>query len=298
MPTRSHLPALPRTDPVEHRFPAFGVDVFESQHADGWRMDRAQHDFLKVIFVLQGRGALVDASGRAECHAGQALVVARGSSHQLEDRAGTPMSLYVVSIEPQVLRVACLDEALLPTGVVDLAPGEAERVERGMRRLLFEQTLDLPTTGPSMVSQALRLLIELARIDPNAERPATRQRTNRVAPRDGDSTARMEAYVSELGQHFFEATSLDAGASALGLSRRRFTQLFREVAGTSWLSHVRRLRIEHAQRLLRTTPRTVLSVAFECGFDDLSTFYRTFKRETGISPNGWRSVEAKTDARE
>jgi AraC-like DNA-binding protein len=41
-------------------------------------------------------------------------------------------------------------------------------------------------------------------------------------------------------------------------------------------------------RLLKSTERTVLSVAFECGFDDLSTFYRAFKRETGVSPNHWR----------
>jgi AraC family L-rhamnose operon regulatory protein RhaS len=34
--------------------------------------------------------------------------------------------------------------------------------------------------------------------------------------------------------------------------------------------------------------KTVLSIAFECGFEDLSTFYRAFKREVGISPNLWR----------
>ena len=52
---------------------------------------------------------------------------------------------------------------------------------------------------------------------------------------------------------------------------------------------MRQLRIDHAKKLLESTSRTVLSVAFECGFEDLSTFYRAFKRETSESPNQWRT---------
>lgn len=289
MTVRSRLQPGPRTEPVEHVFPAWGVDVFESHHADGWRMDRTAHPFLKVVFVLQGRGAFVTPAARIPCQAGQAIIVRSGSPHQLEDQAGAPMSLYVVSVQTHVLSTACLDPALLPGGVIDLAPAEAARVERGMRRLLFEQTLDQPTTGASMVAQALHLVVELARIEATVPRAATTPRARRAAQKTaGDSGARMDAYVAELGQHFFEATNLDAAATNLGLSRRRFTQLFRSATGTSWLAYVRRLRIEHAKRLLRSTERTVLSVAFECGFDDLSTFYRAFKRETGVSPNTWR----------
>lgn len=273
---------------MEHAFPPWGVDVFESRHADGWRMDKTSHDFLKVVFVLHGRGAFATVSARNACQAGQAIVVRAGSTHQLEDEPGSPMSLLVVSVECRILGAACLDVGLLPSGVIEMAPSEAARVERGMRRLLYEQSLELPTTGPSMVVQVLQLLVDLARIE--ATPPATGDvaRVRRPVTRGSDSGTRMEAYVAELAQHFFEATNLDAAASSLGLSRRRFTQLFREVTGTSWLSYVRRLRIDHAKRLLRSTERTVLSVAFECGFDDLSTFYRAFKRESGVSPNHWR----------
>ena len=55
--------------------------------------------------------------------------------------------------------------------------------------------------------------------------------------------------------------SLDTAATSLGLSRRRFTQLFREVTGSSWLNYVRRLRVEHAKRLLGQTDRTAFAAA-------------------------------------
>ena len=245
--TRPRVPPEPRTEPVEHLFPAYGVDVFESHHADGWRMDRTAHPFLKVVFVLQGRGALVTDEGRQSCAAGHAMVVPHGLHHRMEDGPGTPMSLVVVSVQRAVIDVAALEPGILPVGVLELAPAEAARIERAMRRLMFEQSLELPTTGPSMVSQALHLLVELARIEATPPVQTEAPRVRRTSPRLGDSNTRMQAYVAELGQHFFEATTLDAAASSLGLSRRRFTELFRAVTGTSWLAYIRGLRIEHAR---------------------------------------------------
>ena len=35
-------------------------------------------------------------------------------------------------------------------------------------------------------------------------------------------------------------------------------------------------------------PHSVLAISFECGYDELSSFYRAFKRRTGLPPNEWR----------
>ena len=36
---------------------------------------------------------------------------------------------------------------------------------------------------------------------------------------------------------------------------------------------------------------SVASIAFDCGFRDLSTFYRLFKGRYGCAPNAWRSLQ-------
>ncbi|QDV05975.1 HTH-type transcriptional activator RhaR [Planctomycetes bacterium Poly30] len=279
----------PTSQPVEHIFPDWGVDVFESHHTAGWTMPAATHDFLKIVVVHDGEGALARGDERVPCKRGDALVIPAGTSHEIIDSETSPMSLYVVSIRPRVMETACLDAGILPTGVLRLGSHSAEKIERSMRRLLFEQTLGLPTTGAQMVALALRLLVDVARVGTfiQTEPPAG---TVQSPVRGTDSSTRMRSYVEDLSENFFEATNLDSAASMLGLSRRRFTQLFREVTGTSWLSYVRKLRIDHAKKLLESTDRTVLSVAFECGFEDLSTFYRAFKRETDESPNKWRTT--------
>ena len=281
----------PTTEPVEHVFPEYGVDVFESHHAAGWRMPEVAHDFLKVVLVHDGRGFLDVAGVRTECRRGAALVIPPGETHRIVDDEQQPLSLFVVSVQPKVLALAALDRGQLPHGVVPLDGHSAEKIERGMRRLVFEQTLDAPTTGAQMVALGLRMLVDIARLTSTSTSTSGQDEcaVSRIA-RGSDSATRMRVYVEDLSENFFEATNLDAAASALGLSRRRFTQLFREITDSSWLAHVRGLRIDHAKKLLESTDRTVLSVAFECGFEDLSTFYRAFKRETSESPNKWRQA--------
>jgi AraC family L-rhamnose operon regulatory protein RhaS len=98
----------------------------------------------------------------------------------------------------------------------------------------------------------------------------------------------VDRYVAELPHRFFEVTDLDQTAAELSMSRRRFTQLFREATGTSWSNYLTRLRIDYACQLLRETGRSVTAIAFECGYEDLSSFYRAFKRQTGQPPQALR----------
>jgi AraC-like DNA-binding protein len=41
----------------------------------------------------------------------------------------------------------------------------------------------------------------------------------------------------------------------------------------------------------------VTTVAFECGYEDLSSFYRAFRRHTGEPPQRWRANAREPAAR-
>ena len=104
----------------------------------------------------------------------------------------------------------------------------------------------------------------------------------------GLARTRVAAYVRELERTFFEERQIDGAAARLGLSRRRFTTLFREIAGDTWFNTVRAHRLAHARRLLRETGRSVTSICYECGFEDVSSFYRAFRTAERASPDAWR----------
>jgi AraC family L-rhamnose operon regulatory protein RhaS len=98
----------------------------------------------------------------------------------------------------------------------------------------------------------------------------------------------IERFLGELAHRFYEPVRIDRVAADLGMSRRSFTRLFREVAGCTYADFVEKTRVEYACRLLRETSRGIAPIAFECGYEDLSSFYRAFKRHVGSSPGSWR----------
>lgn len=271
-----------RQSPVAVVLPPHGVYVWETQHAHGFVMNPEEHAFAEVFYVLDGSGAFV-LGGRAEpCGAGDVVVVPPGVVHVIEDR-DSPLTLYGVGVSRDLLA-----HDLGPVLRAGVRPGSrslAGRVRGGLRRLLHEQTDTQPGGRALMVGLTLQLLAVLARAPARVgvEHRAPLADTNRRA---------VERFRAELPHRFYEPLRLDRAAADLGMSRRSFTRLFRTVTGYSFAEYVERLRAEYACRLLRDTARGILSIAFECGYEDLSSFYRAFKRHIGVAPGAWRESGA------
>ncbi|SRR5258706_2347065 len=54
--------------------------------------------------------------------------------------------------------------------------------------------------------------------------------------------------------------------------------------------YVRKLKIEKALTLIKTSQNSLTEIAFECGFADQSHFIRTFKRLTGLLPHIYQKM--------
>ena len=82
--------------------------------------------------------------------------------------------------------------------------------------------------------------------------------------------------------------SLPGAARELGQGYTTFRGEFLRRYGTSPYDYLLRLRVELAANLLRGTREPVKSVAGRCGFKNVETFLRAFKRVHGLSPGRWR----------
>ncbi len=274
-----------RRRPIEVALPACGVFALESRHGPGFRMASQRHDFLEVFYVLDGAGAFHLEGTPHPCRKGDVVVVPPGWTHRLEDDPARPLALYGICVAPRVLAVEPTLMDQLKPGPRSVGAALAAQLRADLRRLLFEQTLTRPGSGAWVVGQTLQLLVLLARSHAEAS-------DGFASPEAGSASAYRQAvrdYVAELPHRFFEATDLDQTAADLGMSRRRFTQLFREATGSSWSSYLTRLRLDYACQLLQEARRSITAVAFECGFEDLSNFYKAFKRRTGLPPHAWRT---------
>lgn len=92
-----------------------------------------------------------------------------------------------------------------------------------------------------------------------------------------------------LERNFKEPISLDAIAQICNLGKRTLIRRFKRATGDTPLVYLQRLRIENAKRLLEATGSTFSEITWQVGYEDVSSFQRLFKGETGLSPKEYRT---------
>jgi AraC-like DNA-binding protein len=274
---------MKHSTPLPLTLPGYGVLFAESVHDSGFHMAERTDPFHKLIYVLAGRASFRE-SGRpwAEVRAGSVIVVPQLTRHAIDD------------LEPATLLLLCFSDSFLRSDpdLPQLWNGLAEnpahrffltrpsqtRLERLWRRALLEAAHDLAGGAVAVRSLAAQIVVMLLRVPPRPHGDAAPQRVAAVA--------------REMAETFFEAWDLDRAAARAGLSRRRFSELFRRQFQETFFDYLLRLRLDHAARLLRAREHSVLGVMFSCGFNDLSHFYRLFRARFGCPPKRWLLGEA------
>ena len=77
-------------------------------------------------------------------------------------------------------------------------------------------------------------------------------------------------------------------AAKVGASRSLVAERFVQFLGEPPLTYLARWRLQLAARLLQTTQKTILHVAFDVGYESEAAFNRAFKREFGLPPAQYR----------
>ena len=272
---------------LPEKLPRWGVLMLESHHSPKFSMGWRTHSFIKFVYVLRGEGDFLFRDATSRFCAGDVVVVPPGKQNRIVDDPTSACSLYVCCIATELLG---FDDQILRRLETRCISGDGHfstRVAALMRRMVHEQDRGGTDRSVSMVIDALRLVqITLEQSgDLRRERKSKLPGSTRQSDRDV-----LERYVASLKTDFFEATTIDEAANRLAMPRRTFTKLFVEHVGETWLSHVRRLAIEHAKHRLVESDLPIVSIAFECGFNDLSTFYRQFKSQTQLSPAAYRDA--------
>jgi len=269
-----------RNRPVPENVLDSGIWVFESDHDTTFAMTASRHSFPELLYFREGRGHVEfsqpNGQQRQLCQAGDCVIVPADTDHIIEDEPGRPLSLYGLAMDPRKVP-ACVELcSLLPSGKLPLQRVALLDVESRLRRLLYLTAGADPIATLRAVAAAIELLAAIAQSCTGGQ--------NKSASFPASDCPEIDEYLRWLETSFFEPVTLDEAAEACGFSRRKFTDQFKRRTGTTWLSYLHTLRVRHAVSLLRETRSPVTSIAFQCGFDDLSTFYRVFKRITGQQP--------------
>ena len=103
---------------------------------------------------------------------------------------------------------------------------------------------------------------------------------------------RISAAVRRIEAQASEPLRLDELAGTAAMSPYHFLRTFCAVVGVTPHQYVLHTRMKRAAIRLRRTDDAVSAIAFDAGFNDLSTFNRRFKRLAGTNPLAYRAAQS------
>ena len=97
----------------------------------------------------------------------------------------------------------------------------------------------------------------------------------------------LDYMAANLGRSF----GVSQIADAVGIPPYHLSELFRTAFGRSVGKEIIRQKIALARKLLEETEKPVKEIASETGFCNIAYFINTFRRETGLTPRKYRTVD-------
>lgn len=94
--------------------------------------------------------------------------------------------------------------------------------------------------------------------------------------------------VEFIARRYADSCRVPELAKLAHLSVSQFVRRFKAVFRTTPARYVHKIRLQHACRMLATTPRKIVDIAVSCGFHDHSHFTRNFIRAFEVSPGAYR----------
>ncbi|WP_291965298.1 helix-turn-helix domain-containing protein [Maribacter sp.] len=80
-------------------------------------------------------------------------------------------------------------------------------------------------------------------------------------------------------------------ANQLGISAKRLNQVLQEKLNPTAKQVIQQRQITEAKRKLIRSEITTKELAFDLGFESISSFFRFFKRNVGVSPTAFKAQQ-------
>jgi AraC-like DNA-binding protein len=99
---------------------------------------------------------------------------------------------------------------------------------------------------------------------------------------------RLKIIFNYIRDNFMDQIPLDDIAAIVYMTPQSFCRFFKKSTNKTFTNFLNEYRINHATKLLSETDQDIKSICFKSGFNNLSNFFRNFKRITNHTPNSYR----------
>ena len=249
------------------------------------------HDEMELVVIKKGQGYVSVDFDKHLVHSGDIIMICPGCLHAIEQDASYKMEYENIIFKPELLSSGANDLCMLQymkplldgTFPVEhfLTPahevfGSLSNCIRQIDLVCADQTTGWQLAVKSALFYFFFLLI------------SERQKKTVSISHNPKSLEKMKTVLKYVEEHYTEKLTIDDMAERIFYSKSHFMKFFKAHMGTGFTEYLNDYRLTMAARLLKSSDESILMIAEESGFDNLSYFNRIFKRKYGVSPGSYR----------
>lgn len=248
------------------------------------------HPELELHYIIKGEGIRFIGNNISHFSAGEITLLGENLPHAWrcnEEYFQPDSGLNVEAIIIQ-FRSDCFGEKFLNLPESRLIPQLFEKAKSGMvikgkarEKLALLMKEAIQATDLDRIILLLSILKVLAEAEETLPISLPKPFLNKSNEYD---TIRLHKICSYTLSNYKKEISLEEISSISNLSVTSFCRYFKLMTKTSYYNFLTQIRISHACRLLIDDNYPTNVICFECGFNNVSNFYRHFKRITGLTP--------------
>ncbi len=104
---------------------------------------------------------------------------------------------------------------------------------------------------------------------------------------------RVQKVKQYINDHYADPLKLADLADLVGMSPVAFSRFFRQRTNRTLSDYIVDIRLGYAARMLVDSTKNISEICYECGFNNLSNFNRTFKAKRNYTPRDFRAMFKK-----
>lgn len=109
------------------------------------------------------------------------------------------------------------------------------------------------------------------------------------APNSGEKhIEKLKDVFKYIENNYQDPISIEEVSEICNFSQSHFMRFFKNNMGVSFIDYLNDYRLSMACRMLISSDSSILVIASECGYDNLSYFNRLFKKKYGVTPSGFK----------
>ena len=257
------------------------------------------HDAIEILYVQQGSFTVYADDDEYKIFAGDIILFRSNVIHHVFAGEQKINSYYVLTISPDLIRSIAPAE-MCGTYLLNFTfkrnnskclwrKSETE----GMKEVLYGFSL-LENEFPSdekysdigVKLAAGGVLLGLLRHGADDGEQNVYNATDRTA----ECIYKAMTYIN---RNYKEDITEEDVCSDVGMSQSYFSRTFKLVTGKSFKQYLNITRINHAERLLATTNKTVSDICFECGYNDVSYFIKVYREHKSVPPGASKTLSRR-----